>query len=77
MSKVMVSLPDDLLAELDAEVKRRGISRSALLADAARRELARRDSADLTAAIERSERRFRRAGRFESADLLRLDRDTR
>lgn len=77
MSKVMVSLPDDLLAELDAEVKRRGISRSALLADAARRELARRDSADLTAAIERSERRFRRAGSFESADLLRLDRDTR
>jgi metal-responsive CopG/Arc/MetJ family transcriptional regulator len=77
MSKVMVSLPDGLLAELDAEVKRRGISRSALLADAARRELARRDPADLAAAIERSERRFRGAGSFESADIVRADRDDR
>lgn len=77
MSKVMVSLPDGLLAELDAEVKRRGTSRSALLADAARRELARRDPADLAAALERSERRFRGAGSFESADLVRADRDDR
>lgn len=77
MSKVMVSLPDGLLAELDAEVKRRGTSRSALLADAARRELARRDPADLAAAIERSERRFRGAGSFESADVVRVDRDDR
>jgi metal-responsive CopG/Arc/MetJ family transcriptional regulator len=77
MSKVMVSLPYGLLSELDAEVKRRGISRSALLADAARRELARRDPADLAAAIERSERRFRGAGSFESADIVRADRDDR
>ena len=77
MSKVMVSLPDGLLAELDAEVKRRGTSRSALRADAARRELARRDPADLAAALERSERRFRGAGSFESADLVRADRDDR
>ena len=75
MSKVMVSLPDDLLAQLDAEVKRRSTSRSALLATAARRELARQDPADLAAAIERSERRFRSAGSFESADLVRFDRD--
>ncbi len=64
----MVSLPQDLLAELDAEVTRRGTSRSALLADAVRRELARRDPAELEAAIERSERRFRNAGSFEAAD---------
>jgi hypothetical protein len=75
MSKVMVSLPDDLLAQLDAEVKRRSTSRSALLATAARRELARQDPADVAAAIERSERRFRAAGSFESADLIRSDRD--
>lgn len=77
MSKVMVSLPADLLTELDAEVKRRGTSRSALLAEAARRELARRDPADLAAAIERSQRRFRAAGSFESADVVRADRDNR
>lgn len=77
MSKVMVSLPDELLREIDAEVKRRSTSRSALLAAAARRELARQDPADLAAAIERSVRRFRAAGSFESADLVRSDRDRR
>lgn len=77
MSKVMVSLPDDLLVQLDAEVKRRSTSRSALLATAARRELARQDPAVLAAAIERSERRFSGAGSFESADLIRSDRDNR
>jgi metal-responsive CopG/Arc/MetJ family transcriptional regulator len=77
MSKVMVSLPDDLLAELDTEVKRRATSRSALLAAAARRELSRRDPDDLAAAIERSERRFRQAGSFDSADVIRADRDQR
>lgn len=77
MAKVMVSLADDLLAELDAEAKRRSTSRSALLAAAARRELARRDSQQVAAAIERSEERFRRAGTFESADLVRQDREVR
>lgn len=77
MVKVMVSLADDLLAELDAEAARRSTSRSALLALAARRELARRDPDRVRAAIERSERRFRTAGAFEAVDLVRADRDSR
>jgi metal-responsive CopG/Arc/MetJ family transcriptional regulator len=77
MVKVMVSLPEDLLVQIDAEVERRSTTRSALLASAARRELARSDPADLAAAIERSEHRFRNAGSFESADLVRSDRDDR
>ena len=77
MAKVMVSLPDDLLAELDVAVKLRGTSRSALLADAARRELTRRDPAGLAEVIERSERRFRGTGSFESADVVRVERDDR
>lgn len=77
MSKVMVSLPAELLAELDAAAKRRSTSRSALLADAARRELRRRDSGEVVAAIARSERRFDSAGTFEAADLVRDDRDSR
>lgn len=77
MSKVMVSLAADLLAELDAEAKRRSTSRSALIATAARRELARRDPEHVAAAIARSEQRFRDAGRFEAADVVRADRDSR
>jgi metal-responsive CopG/Arc/MetJ family transcriptional regulator len=77
MAKVMVSLKDDLLGAIDAEAERRHTSRSAFLALAASRELARRDSATVQAAIARSEQRFRAAGSFESADLVRDDRDSR
>ncbi len=77
MSKVMVSLPEALLAAIDEEAQRRSTSRSALLAAAARRELARPDSERVAAAIARSERRFDSAGSFEAADLVRHDRDSR
>jgi metal-responsive CopG/Arc/MetJ family transcriptional regulator len=75
MSKVMVSLPDDLLAQIDEEAKRRSTSRSALLATAARRELASSTPDAMDAAIARSVERFRSSGAFESADLVRADRD--
>lgn len=77
MSKVMVSLPEELLVELDAEARRRSTSRSALLATAARRELARRDPDQVAAAIARSEARFDTVGAFEAAELVRQDRDAR
>jgi hypothetical protein len=77
MAKVMVSLTADLLGEIDAEAERRHTTRSAFLALAARHELARRDSATVQAAITRSEQRFRGSGSFESADLVRDDRDSR
>ena len=77
MSKVMVSLPDELLALVDQEAKRRSVSRSALLAAAARRELHRRDPEALAEAVARSEQRFARAGRFDAGELVRADRDTR
>ncbi len=73
----MVSLPDDLLALIDAEAQRRSTSRSALLAQAARRELERRDPDVVSEAIRRSRERFRRAGPFESGALVRADRDER
>ena len=77
MSKVMVSLPDDLIRDIDAEAHRRSMSRSALLAAAARRELARRDPVAVAEAVARSEQRFRAAGTFDSAELVRQDRDHR
>lgn len=39
MAKVMISIPDDLLVELDFEARRQGTSRSGLLQRAARREI--------------------------------------
>ncbi len=77
MAKVMVSLPDDLLEQVDAEASRRSTSRSALLAAAVRRELERRDPASLEAAMARSRERFSRSGEFDAGSLVRTDRDAR
>jgi|1185.fasta_scaffold1111269_2 metal-responsive CopG/Arc/MetJ family transcriptional regulator len=74
MPKVMVSLPADLLADLDREAARRGSTRSGLLAAAARRELEQQSADDLDAALERARAALRGAGAFESADLVRAER---
>jgi metal-responsive CopG/Arc/MetJ family transcriptional regulator len=74
MPKVMVSLPADLLSDLDREAARRGSTRSALLATAARRELEQQNPADLDAALERARATMRAAGSFEAADLVRAER---
>lgn len=71
----MVSLPADLLADLDREAERRGSSRSALLATAARRELDQQDSTAVDAALERVRAALRSAGSFDAADLVRAQRD--
>ena len=50
MAKVMVSMPDDLLAEVDAEARRTGSTRSAVMRDFADAALRRR-RADRAAAM--------------------------
>jgi metal-responsive CopG/Arc/MetJ family transcriptional regulator len=75
MPKVMVSLPADLLADLDREAARRGSTRSALLALAARRELEQQDPAELDALLETVRAAMRTTGAFEAADLVRAERD--
>ncbi len=77
MAKVMVSLPDDVLARIDDEAERRGTTRSALLREAALRELGRPDPVTLEAAIVRSRSRFATVGRFDAATLVRAERDAR
>jgi metal-responsive CopG/Arc/MetJ family transcriptional regulator len=76
MAKVMISMPDDLLARVDTEAKRRATTRSGLLALAVTRELDRRDPEEMDAAIARLKESFRNAGPFESADLIRAERDS-
>jgi len=77
MAKVMISIPDELLARVDAEARRRMTTRSGLLALAISRELERRDAETVDQAIARSAHRFRKAGPFEAADLVRAERDSR
>jgi hypothetical protein len=74
MAKVMVSLPDDLLGALDAEAKRRGTTRSALLQAGARHEIGRlpREREVVLADLERLSREWR--GPVDAAALVRAER---
>jgi predicted transcriptional regulator len=45
VAKVMISIPDDLLARLDGQARRRGTTRSGLLRQLAERELTGEDEA--------------------------------
>lgn len=77
MPKVMVSMPDELLDRIDREVRARRTSRSAFLQEAARRELGWPDPVTIDAALRRGRAALLGAGRFESAELIRAERDAR
>jgi len=76
-TKVMISMPEDLLERVDRAAGERGTSRSAFLQEAARRELGWPDPATVDAALERGRNALARAGAFESAELVRAERDAR
>lgn len=76
-TKVMISMPDDLLERLDRAAGKRGTSRSAFLQEAVRRELGWPDPAAFDAALRRGRTALAGAGAFESAELIRDERDTR
>lgn len=77
MAKVLISLPDDLLARIDSEVQARGGNRSGFLQEAARRQLGWPTVESLNAALERGRNALAGAGRFESAELIREQRQSR
>ncbi|MGI8439787.1 MAG: ribbon-helix-helix protein, CopG family [Thermoleophilaceae bacterium] len=74
MSKVMVSIPDDLLEALDAEAARRRTTRSAMLQAAARRELGllRRERGAVLSDLDDLSRSWR--GPLDAAELVRAER---
>jgi Arc/MetJ-type ribon-helix-helix transcriptional regulator len=76
-SKVMVSMPEELLERIDRAVDERGTSRSAFLQEAARRELGWPDRATIDAALSRGRAVLEGAGSFEAAELIRAERDSR
>jgi predicted transcriptional regulator len=71
----MISLPDDLLERIDRAATERRTSRSAFLQEAACRELGWPDPTAIDAALERARTALAGAGCFESADLIRAERD--
>jgi len=75
MAKVMISLPDGLLARIDGEAQRRGETRSGFLRDAASRQLTRMDPHALDSELERLRKVIDKLGPFESADVIRQERD--
>jgi predicted transcriptional regulator len=77
MVKVLVSIPDDLLERVDREAERRSMTRSALLQQAARRELGWPDATTIDAAVERGRAALAGAGSFESVEAIRVGREER
>ena len=77
MGKVLVSMPDDLLEEVDREAAARGTSRSGLLQQAVRRELEHSSKVVIEEALSRGRQALSIAGAFESADLIRRERRSR
>ena len=77
MAKVMISLPESLLERIDRESRRRSVSRSGLLREAALRELGRPDSAQIEAALDAGRAALEGLGSFDSTDVVRADRDAR
>jgi predicted transcriptional regulator len=77
MSKVLISVPDELLQRIDREAKARRLTRSRFMEEAARRELGWPAADSIDSALERARNALAGAGSFESADLIRRDRDSR
>jgi Arc/MetJ-type ribon-helix-helix transcriptional regulator len=76
-TKVLVTMPDDLLDRIDRETQSIGSTRSDFLQEAARRQLGWPDPATIDAALERGRGALAGAGSFEAADLIRADREAR
>ncbi len=75
MAKVLISVPDDLLLRIDREAASRGTTRSRFLEEAAMRELGWPAPEDLDRAVQRAREALAPYGSFESADLIRKDRE--
>lgn len=67
MAKVLVSLPDELLADIDREARARGVSRSHFLRDAAVRELDQPDARAIESAMRQGQAALAGLGAFDSA----------
>jgi len=77
MAKVLISMPENLLADIDREADRRGLSRSAFLRNAAQREIGWRDPKDIEAAMTAGQAAMADLGPFDSTELIAADKRAR
>lgn len=70
-------MPKDLLERVDRAAGDRGTTRSGFLQEVVRRELGWPDPVAFDAALVRGRRALSEAGPFESADVIRRERDAR
>jgi Arc/MetJ-type ribon-helix-helix transcriptional regulator len=76
-TKVLVTMPTDLLERIDRETKSLGQSRSEFIQEAARRRLGWPDPLAIDAALLRGRAALSDLGGFESADVIRAQREER
>jgi Arc/MetJ-type ribon-helix-helix transcriptional regulator len=76
-TKVLVTMPSDLLERIDRETESLGQTRSEFLQEAARRRLGWPDPLAIDAALLRGRAALSDVGGFESADLIRVQREER
>ena len=77
MTKVLISVPDELLERIDGEARSRRLTRSGFLEEAARHELGWSGADAIDAALARGREALAGSGAFEAAELVRSDRDGR
>jgi hypothetical protein len=76
-TKVLVTMPVDLLERIDRETRSLGQTRSEFLQEAARRRLGWPDPSAVDAALLRGRAALAELGSFESAEVIRSDREER
>jgi Arc/MetJ-type ribon-helix-helix transcriptional regulator len=77
VTKVLVTMPDDLLERIDRETKVLGQTRSDFLQEAVRRRLGWPDPLAVDAALLRGRAALADLGSFESAEAIRVQREER
>ena len=70
MAKVLISMPENLLTDIDREAARRGLTRSAFLRKAAHREIGWRDPKEVEAALARGRAALAGLGPADAAEEI-------
>ncbi len=70
MEKVLISLPRELLDDIDHEAERRGLSRSAFMREAATKALKWRDPEEIEAALAAGRAAMAGLGPFDAAEEI-------